>query len=52
MVSYGVSDDSRIKLRRLATGATACPRVRDVLDAFADAGNGPALEVAQQEASV
>ena len=51
MVSYGVSDDSRIKLRRLATGATASPRVRDLIAACADAGNGPALEIAQSEAS-
>jgi hypothetical protein len=51
MMSYGVSDDSRIKLRRLATRATASPRVRDVIAACADAGNGPALEIAQTEAS-
>jgi hypothetical protein len=51
MVSYGVSDDSRIKLRRLATGATAGPRVRDLIAACADAGNGPALEIAQSGVS-
>ncbi len=51
MVSYGVSDDARSKLRRLAASATAGARVRDVLDAFADAGSGPALEIVQMEAS-
>lgn len=51
MVSYGVSDDARIKLRRLAASATAGARVRDLLDAFVDAGSGPALEIAQPEAS-
>jgi hypothetical protein len=49
MVSYGVSDDARIKLRRLAASATAGARVRDVLKGFADAGSGPALEIAQLE---
>ena len=51
MVSYGVSDDARIKLRRLAASATAGARVRDVLEAFADAGGGPALEIAPMDAS-
>lgn len=40
MLSYGVSDDARIKLRRRAAEAIASERVRDVLDAFADAGGG------------
>ncbi|HUI13317.1 MAG TPA: sulfotransferase [Xanthobacteraceae bacterium] len=51
MLSYGVSDDARIKLRRLATGATADARVRDVLDAFADAGGGAALEIVATDAN-
>jgi hypothetical protein len=51
MVSYGVSDASRITLRRLAASTTAGARVRSLLGAFADAGSGPALEIAQLEAS-
>ena len=50
MVSYGVSDDSRIKLRRLAASATSGARVRDLLDAFA--GSGTALEIMQADAPV
>lgn len=50
MLSYGVSDNARIKLRRLATDATASARVRGVLEAFADAGRGKALEVVTAEA--
>lgn len=52
MLSYGVSDDARIKLRRLAVDVTAGARVRDLLDAFADAGNGPALEIVTADAGI
>jgi hypothetical protein len=51
MVSYGVPDNARIKLRRLAADATAGARVRDVLEGFADAGGGKALEVVQSDVS-
>jgi len=51
MVSYGVSDDSRIQLRHLAARVTAGARVRNLLDAFGEAGSGPALEIARPEAS-
>ena len=50
MLSYGVSDDARSKLRRCAAAATANARVCAVLDAFADLGGGPSLEVTQAEA--
>jgi hypothetical protein len=46
MVSYGVTDDFRIKLRRLATSAVDCARVRDVLRGLADAGADAAVEIA------
>jgi hypothetical protein len=46
MVSYGVSDASRVTLRRLAASATSGARVHNLLYAFANAGSGPALEIA------
>lgn len=52
MLSYGVSDGARSKLRRLAASATAGTRVRDLLEAFADAGGGPTLEIVPPEASM
>lgn len=51
MVSYGVSDNSRARLRRLAADVTDSAQVRNLLDALPDAGNGPALEIAQAERS-
>jgi Sulfotransferase family len=52
MVSYGVSDNSRARLRRLAADVTDSAQVRNLLDALADAGNGPAFEIAQAERSL
>lgn len=39
MVSYGVCDERRAELRRIATGITDCMRVRYIMDAYQDAGS-------------
>jgi hypothetical protein len=38
MVSYGVSDERRAELRRIAMDITDCMRVRYIMDAYQDAG--------------